>query len=165
MNRTSLRQTGWSSWLQKSIDYFQGNSKVGIENNARWEALLLGSASASWMEAAFHSRMQMQEWPGFLLDYHIWRVPLDFKNHWMKAFCSSSCRNVSGGHWDGQSGHPYLLKTHTMIAPELKATVSVVVAAPMSGLSIVVASTQVWKDTFGFGLTLSPVHQTKEPTS
>lgn len=50
-----------------------------------------------------------------------------------------------------------------MIAPELKATVSVVVAAPMSGLSIVVASTQVWKDTFGFGLTLGPSTRPKNP--
>jgi hypothetical protein len=52
-----------------------------------------------------------------------------------------------------------------MIAPELKATVSVVVAAPMSGpmSDNVVASTQVWKDTFGFGLTLGPSTRPKNP--
>ena len=45
-----------------------------------------------------------------------------------------------GGHRGGQTGHPCPLKTHTlMIALEFKATVFVVVAAPMSGLPIVLS--------------------------
>ena len=93
MNWTSLRKTGWSSWLQENIDYFKENSKVDIENNARWEAILLGYASASWTEATFPFLDANPRTTGLsLLDAirkagtitqpkidHIWRVPLEFK--------------------------------------------------------------------------------------
>ena len=42
---------------QKIINHFRENSD---ENNAERVAVLPGSASAFWMEATFHSRMQMQ---------------------------------------------------------------------------------------------------------
>ena len=42
---------GWSSRLPKIIDRFWGNSKVSIEKNVRWVAILHGCTSASCTEA------------------------------------------------------------------------------------------------------------------
>jgi hypothetical protein len=60
----------WSVWVWEvtsSYLLFAGNPKI---KNARWVAILPGSASASRREATFQSRMQMQmqiqDWLGLL---------------------------------------------------------------------------------------------------
>ena len=53
----------FEGYLQKITDHFRGNPNVSVDD-AGWVAVMPGSASASWREATFQSRMQVQiqEW-------------------------------------------------------------------------------------------------------